>query len=696
VAPHADASLFTRMPENKHADAGVNRTSAMCARGVSALQRTSLESYPLASFSLTLRSTALAALMASCFAHAAGASGRSELAHATFAFENADIAAVAKAMATLLGKDVVVDPRVKGTITFSTDAPVTPARATLLFTEALRGQGFSLVEASGLLKVVPEADAKLRTGVVTTTPSTGSGDHVETQIIRVVHENAANLVAVLRPLITANNTINVNPGNNTLIITDYASNLVRIGSIVAALDTPNAADVEVIPLHNAIASDIAAAISKLSDGGAASAAGASASATSVIADTNLNALLVRAPNEARLAAIRALVNQLDVPGSSGIGVRNVHVIYLENTDATRLATVLRAALPSLDSLKAAGSNSTSVGGSASSPAPPRASPTQGLVGGGAGSTSEVSSTTPVNAAASPSIGGYIQADPASNALIVTAPEPIYRDIRAVVSELDVRRAQLYVESLVVEVDASRALDVGLQWRSIFNISESTQLTLGTVAAALESTSGTNILSTANIVTLDNEEAKIVVGQNVPFVTGSYTTNATSSSTNPFQTIERKDVGLTLRIRPQIGRNGAIRMTILQESSSVASTSSSSGPTTNKRSIESTVVVNDGKILVLGGLIEDSSTQSADAIPVLGNIPLFGGLFRSLGKMRKKTNLLVFLRPVVMRDELQSDTLSVDRYEKIRAHQAELPQHVNETLQDSPPPALPEVLSPPAP
>lgn len=611
---------------------------------------------------------------------------------ATFAFENADIGAVARAMATVLHREVVVDPRVKGTITMGTDEPVTPARATLLFSEALRGQGFAIVEASGLMKIVPEADAKLQSGILTTSPSSSGGDHIETQVVRVLHENANNLVAVLRPLITANNTINVSPGTNSLVITDYASNLARIGAIVAALDLPSATDVEVMPLHNALAADIATTVLRLSEGTVAAPTGGAPSvgATSVLADTHLNALLVRAPNPARLAAIRALVAQLDLPGASGASTRNVHVIYLEHSDATRLATVLRAALPPQDGSKvpSGGGSSGSAGGPGTAPSPLG----NASSGGAAGSGSDASSTTPVGATAQPSLGGYIQADPASNSLIVTAPEAVFRDIRAVVDELDVRRAQLYVESLVVEVDASRVLDVGLQWKALFNISDATQLTLGTVALALQSTSGTNILSTANLVTLDNEEAKIVVGQNVPFVTGSYTTNAASSTTNPFQTIERKDVGLTLRIRPQIGRNGAIRMSILQESSSVASTSSTSGPTTNKRSIESTVVVNDGKILVLGGLIEDSEDKSTDAIPLLSDIPWVGDLFRNLSRTRKKTNLLVFLRPTVMRDEVQSDALSIDRYDRISARQAELPSDVNKVLADDPQPTLPQLKS----
>jgi len=277
---------------------------------------------------------------------------------------------------------------------------------------------------------------------------------------------------------------------------------------------------------------------------------------------------------------------------------------------------------------------------------------------------------------------------------VTAPEPLFRDIRAVIEQLDVRRAQLYVESLVVEVDASRALDVGLQWKTLFNISESslTTLTLGEVATALRTISGTNILSTANVVTLDNEEARIVVGQNVPYVTGSYTTSS-SSSTNPFQTVERMDVGVTLHIRPQIGPNGEIRMTVMQESSSVESTSSTQGPTTNKRSIESTVSVADGRILVLGGLIEDSEARESNSVPVLSAIPGLGALFRSVSRTRKKTNLLVFLRPMVMHDDTQAAALSLDRYDRIRASQAALPRDLEKTLKDATPPALPDLRNP---
>jgi len=621
-------------------------------------------------------------------------------ARSTLNFPEAEIDALARVIAELLDRPLLVDPRVKGKMTLYTEQPVTPAQAYALFSAGLRGLGFAIVESNGLLKVVPEADAKLQTSAVSAEAIARRGsDAVVTQVIRVVHENANNLVPVLRPLISPNNTINANPGNNTLVVTDYASNLARIGTIVAALDTPSATDVEVIPLQHALASELAATVQKLSDiavvqpgaaGNAAPVAAGSGGAASVIADAHINALLVRAPNPARLAAIRSLVAKLDQPGASGAGGSNIHVIYLQHVEAVRLASVLRAALPGSGDAARSGTASgstassmlTGLSGSGSS----SSSGTAGSAGSGAQSQA---AGTPVASAAQPSLGGYIQADPVSNSLIVTAPEPLFRQVRAVVDLLDTRRAQLYVESLIVEVDASKALDVGLQWKQIFNISSDTTLTLGTVATALETMSGTNILSTANLVTLDNEEAKIVVGQNVPFVTGSYTSTG-SSTTSPFQTIERKDVGLTLRIKPQIGKNGAIRMTILQESSSVTSTSSTLGPTTNKRAIESTVVVNDGKIIVLGGLIENSYESEANQIPLLADIPGLGVLFRSLTRTRKKTNLVVFLRPRVLPDEAATDALSLDRYDYIRSRQRELPPDVHRVLPEpNDMPLLPE-------
>jgi general secretion pathway protein D len=616
----------------------------------------------------------------------------------TLNFQNGDIDGVARVMAAIMGRPISVDPRVAGKVTLYTDTPVSQAQAYALFVSALRGLGYVVVESGGLLKIVPELEGKLQAGTVVTEPgSPHNRDQIATQVFTLTHENASNLVAVLRPLISPNNTINVNPGNNTLIITDYTSNLARLRTLISALDTPSATDVEVIPLQYALASELAVTVQRLSDGavaGAGSGAGGgtgssapsstsgASSATTILADTHGNALLVKAANQARLAAVRSLVARLDRPGASGAAGSNIHVIYLKHAEATRLATVLRSSFAAEGARMA---NNGAASGGASGGGAPTSTSAAGVPASTSGSSSKASTqaASPTTATAQPVTGGFIQADPATNALIVTAPEPVYRELRAVVDMLDTRRSQIYVESLVVEVDASKTYDVGVQWKQIFNISSSTELTLGTVASAIESLAGTNILSTANIVTLDNEEAKIVVGQNVPFVTGSYTSSS-SSSTNPFQTIERKDVGITLRIRPQIGADGRIRMSIFQESSSVSTTTaagtSNAGPTTNTRSIESNVVVKDGRIIVLGGLIEDSYTTEAALVPGMWEVPILGRLFRSLTSTRKKNNLVVFLRPRVMTDDDATDLLALDRYAYIRARQQALPLDPLKVLQ----------------
>jgi general secretion pathway protein D len=510
-------------------------------------------------------------------------------------------------------------------------------------------------------------------------------------------------------LISPNNTINANPGNNTLIITDYADNLRRIGRIIAALDTPGATDVEVIPVIHGVASDMAAIIQRLGDGavaGAPAPGGAAGGAFTVLVDPRANALIVRAANPVRMSQVRALIQRLDQaqPGAGAAG--NIWVVPLKNADATKLATVLRAAFSS--------GSGASVSGIAAATGLQQAIQ-QPLQGQAAGATP---ATAPIGASAQPSTGGFIQADPASNSLIITAPAPLYRQVRAMIEQLDTRRAQIYIESLIVEVSGDNAADFGFQWQgllgkqgdsyglfagtntslggpSIIDLSQTIRgdgttlpgaglnigllknyggtYALAAIARMLQTQTNTNIVSTPNLITLDNEEAKIIVGSNVPFITGQFT-NTGVATTSPFQTIERKDVGITLRIRPQVGEGGAVRMTIFQESSAlsdkVAPGTSNAGPSTDKRSIESTVVVDDGAILVLGGLIEDKFAQSISKVPLLGDIPYLGALFRSETRTKTRTNLMVFLRPVVMRDIDSATKLSLDRYELIRARQRE--------------------------
>lgn len=678
----------------------------------------------------TLLSTALALAAASALAQPRAGANEP----VTLNFSNADIEAVARTMASITGRSVVVDPRVKGTINLSTEKPVSPQAAYHQFLATLRLAGFTVVDSAGLLKVVPEADAKLQGGPVSV-DKPPSGGQMATQIFRLNYENAANLVPVLRPLISPNNTINVSPGTNALIITDYADNLQRLARIIAALDLSNTTDVEVLPLQHALAADLAPVVQRLVDAGGGPGAvvavpGASdtSTRTTVIPETRSNSLIVRSGNAARLGLVRSVVERLDRPASQN-PMGNIYVVYLKNAEATRLATTLRAAMAGMGGAPAGGGMGGGAGGgyAAAVPVSAPAGPSTGmgaggaLGGGGLGGNGLGAGGSPATAAitpaAQPQTGGQIQADPATNALIITAPEPQYRQIRAVIERLDSRRAQVFVESLIAEVNADKAAEFGIQWQNILgNVSNGTFGVLGTnftigganiislatgaergtalpspginigavrevngthvltaLARFLETHADGNVLSTPNLLTLDNEEAKIVIGQNVPFVTGQYTNanvGAGGGSVNPFQTIERKDVGLTLRVRPQISENGTVKMQIFQEVSSVqaGSVNSASGLITNKRSIESNVMVDDGSIVVLGGLLQDEYSGNEQRVPGLGSVPILGNLFRSEARSRRKTNLMVFLRPVVLRDATASDAISLDRYDLMRVQQ----------------------------
>ena len=669
----------------------------------------------------------------------------------TLNFVNADIEAVTRAIGVMLDRQIIIDPRVKGSITVYSEQPVSVREAYLNYLAALRGLGFTVVETAGLLKVLPEPDAKLQAGSVAVEGNSVRGDQILTQIFRIQHENANNLVAVLRPLISPNNTINANPGNNSLVITDYADNLQRIAKIIAAMDTPGSSDIEVVPLKYAVAADLAPLVQKLADGGSAPTAGVpgqSGGGVSVLVDPRANGLILRASNPARLAGLRAMVSKLDQPGSDA--GTNIRVVYLKNADAVKLATVLRAAFGAASGTGASGSGgsssgSTSLTGSASGSGNNANNNTNSNAAGGLSQAA----TSPVAQSASPSTGGIVQADPATNSLIITAAEPLYLQMRQVIEQLDARRAQVYVESMIVKIDNSKAAQFGVQWQNMFGNSGNSSITgagtnfgtglaniingtaavaggtsgvttalangsapaglnigvlkkfgsiytLGAVANFFESQSGANVLSTPNLVSLDNEEAKIVIGQNVPFVTGSYTNTGTTTggTVNPFTTVDRKDVGLTLRIKSQIGEGGTVRMVVYQENSSVLSVGSN-GPTLDKSSIETTVVVDDGDIIVLGGLMKDEYSDGDDGVPGLSKIPLIGNLFSSQNRKRVKTNLMVFLRPVVLRDAEGSSKLSMDRYESIRAVQQQAQPAKSIILPDTGAPVLPE-SQPPAP
>jgi len=558
---------------------------------------------------------------------------------------------------------------------------------------ALRLQGYAVIETRGMFKLVPEAEAKLQGGADAVVPRTVAPNNAQvmTQIFKLNHESANQLLAVLRPLISPNNTINVTPGSNALVITDYADNLQRLARIIAALDVSGATDIEIVPLQHAVAADVVVLLQRLTEGSHND----SGFKTSIQAEPRSNAVIVRSANPARQAQVRSLIDKLDRPSSES-PQGNLHVVYLKNADATKLATTLRATL------------------------------TPGMPTGTLSSTG--ATTAPANT------GSMVQADVATNALIIQAPTPVFQQLKRVIDALDQRRAQVLVESLIVEVDASKEAQFGIQWQNLWGNAGGQIGVLGTnfgstnnllsisqgngntlpgpglniglgrsingspvmtaLANFLQSDGGSNILSKPSLLTLDNEEARIVVGKNVPFVTGQYThNNSANGAVNPFQTVERKDVGLTLKVKPQISDSGTVKLTVFQEVSSIdSSKKTTEGLITNKRSIESNIVIADGEVVVLGGLLSDAYEDSNQQVPGLGDLPLIGRLFKSESRSRNKNNLMVFLRPVVVRDGAATEALSRGRYEQMRIHQQGFQPEATSTLPISGSAVLP-ALSP---
>lgn len=619
---------------------------------------------------------------------------------ATLNFVGAEIESVVKAIGHYTNTTFIVDPRVKGTINLVSEKPVTKAQAFQLLTSALRLQGYAVVAADGFTKVVPEADAKLQAGPIQS--GNIKGDQIATQVFRLNYESAGNLVPVLRPLISPNNTINANPGNNTLVITDYADNLRRLSRIISALDSPATADLDIVPIRHAVASDIASMVNRLMESGGGPGAPGGGNAN-LLADSRTNSVIIRAPSAARANLAKSLIARLDQPTAQP---GNVHVVYLKNAEATKLAQILRAVVAS---------DSTATGGAQTPQQNVQPQQPQQVSGGPQGSQLPPSSPAPAQGPLpTGGPGGFIQADPTTNTLIITASEAVYRNLRVVIDQLDARRAQVYIESLIVEVTSEKAAEFGVQWAGLSGDANSRyrvgtitgfgsggnnlisqaiaatvagaqpagapgnglnlgifrqaagQLTLGAIARALETDDNANILSMPNLVTLDNEEARIIVGQNVPFVTGQFTTAGTVGA-SPFQTIERQDVGLSLRVRPQISEGGTVKMAIYQETSNIQQ-NTASGLITRKRAIDTNVLVDDGQIIVLGGLIEDTWGDGVEKVPGLGDIPLVGNLFKYQTRNRVKNNLMVFLRPIVVRSNEQSVNLAADRYDFIRGRQ----------------------------
>ena len=641
-------------------------------------------------------------------------------------FVDADIESVVKAIGQITNKNFLLDPKVKGTISINTAKPVPRALTYQILLSALRVQGFATVEENGYTSIVPEADAK---GKFTPRLATGkqSGVQIVTQVYVLKYESASQLINVVKPLLSPNSVITAYPSSNALIVTDYADNLNKIVKLIDTIDKPSQAENVLVRLKYASAVEITQTINRL-----LADTGNTADPTRrilAVADARSNAIILHAENLSLITRAATLIEQLDVPTNAG---SSIHVVYLKNADSTKLATTLRA-LMSGKAAKSALAPTTSLTGSpalASDDVAKSVITTQ--------PTNQANIASPYSQLASAQENDMIQADAATNSLLITAPDHVFNMLRGVIDKLDMRRAQLYIEALIAEVSTDKASEFGIQWQDLEAFNPATLnranvqafagtkfnrggnilgvssniasagsglnigllrgkvnipgigevANLGLLAHALESNANANILSKPNLLMLDNEEAKIVIGQNVPFVTGQYAQTGGSSSVTPFQTIERQDVGLTLKVKPQISEGNTVKLQIHQEVSSVLDAAGSAGITTNKRSIDTSVLVEDGSIIVLGGLIEDRITDSVDKVPFLGDIPGLGALFRTVGRTHKKTNLMVFLRPYVMRSPEDSSTMTNNRYDYMIQQQKD-----SKPLKIWPLPEIPEVIMP---
>jgi general secretion pathway protein D len=686
-------------------------------------------------------------------------------------FVDTDIPAVLRALSIFTKKNYLYDPRVKGKMTLVSDGPVDRPTAMNMLAGALRLQGYAIIDVDGVTRVVPEADAKLQGSAMSVesfarggSPAGGGhGGEIVTRVFPLKYENAANLLPVLRPMVPPNNPVNAYPGNNTVVVTDYADNMERIARVIASIDVPTSIDTTVVPIKFAIASDIAALATQLLD---AQNGGDATQRMVVVADPRTNNVVIRSGSPARTALARDLVLKLDTQQSEA---GNLHVVYLRNAQAVRLAQVLGGLLSGQGST-APGANGGANGGQqgnrggggggggSGGAAPgsgngynpsPMSSGSSGSYGGGQGGSSSglgssqqqaisrVDATNGMQPVSYSGNGATVQADPSTNTLIISATDPQYRSLREVIDMLDQRRAQVLVESMIVEVTEDQAAQFGIQWMGATNGIGTTShpsviggtnlggtainptggtaidvlpqglnigllkgttnipgigqiLNLNVLATALQTSDGANILSTPNLLTLDNEAASIMVGKTVPFVTGQYVTSGGGASSNPFQTIEREDIGLKLNIRPQISEGGAVKLDIYQEVSSIDDTQSNAttGIVTNKRAIDTSVLIDDGQIIVLGGLLEDSVSSNKNGVPGLSSIPILGQLFRSDSRKRTKTNLMVFLRPHVIRNSQDSANVTLDRYDYMRRVQSAVQPEKHWALPDMQAPILP--------
>jgi general secretion pathway protein D len=610
-------------------------------------------------------------------------------------YKDADLGQIIQAVGEVTGKNFIIDPRVNAKVTMVSATPMSPAAFYEAFLAVLQVYGYVAVPAGKVIKIVPNTDLRQLPANDLPNNVSSTSDEIVTQIVTLKNVSAAQLVPMLRPLIPTYGHLAAYPGGNMLIISDRASNVNRVVRIIQRMDESGDEPIEVIPLHNAGAADVVRIVNSLNTGAGAEAGGA---IIKIVADDRTNSILLTGERSARLR-LKALIFNMDTPMASG---GDIQVRYLRYADAEKIA----------DKLKGQATATAKAQGG-----PPAANPAAG-----GGSNVDASVT--------------IWADVATNALIITAPPKIMKSLMGVIDKLDIRRAQVHVEAIIVEIDVNKSSNLGVQWllfgqgnstvpagivnlpgwgTSIVNLAEAalgvasgttsttgvpgvtgsqaiTSSTVGTGATvavgrvvkngvsfaaliqALRSDGSSNIISTPSLITMNNEEAEVKVTQEIPLITGSFsnTTAAVGGTTSPFQTIQREEVGTILKVTPHINEGNSVQLKIEQEDSSPgAKLTDSADISTNKRSIKTTVLIEDGGIIVLGGLMSDTVTESEDRVPGLGAIPIIGNLFKSRSGSRQKKNLLVFIRPRIMRDADATESTSEEMYNDVRRSQQNL-------------------------
>ena len=637
----------------------------------------------------------------------------------TLNLKDADIQALIATVSEITGRNFIVAPNVTGKVTVISGRPMKPDEIYDVFLSVLRVHGYAAVPSGSMIKIVPEAQAQ-QDGSSGIGAAGRSSDEVITQIVPVKHVSVTELLPVLRPLMPQGAQLIANGSSNSLVISDRASNVARIMDIIRRIDTVSEAEVEVIPLSHANASEVARTLTTLAGNDAAQPNGSA----KVFADTRTNSILLSGAKNARLR-MRALLAHLDTPMDNG---GDTQVVYLNYASAKDLVPILQGVASTLT-----GEAPPSSGGSVAS-----------ALGAAAGIT------PPAGGGSSGSSGGIatIQAHEQTNALIISAPPAIFRSLQSVIRQLDVRRAQVLIEAIIAEVADTTASELGVQWftapqrgdgtigqgviggtnfagpngnSSLLGLAgnaaglsglggltlgyvdgtvkipgtDTEILNLGALVRALRGDGKTNILSTPSILTLDNQEAEIKVAQEVPFLTGSYSATGSgggnSGVSNPFQTIERKDVGLVLKVTPQINEGDAVRLAIHQEVSSLApQVSGAVDLVTNKRELTTNVIVADRALLVLGGLIDNQMSDTNSKVPGLGSIPILGNLFRYRSNKNEKRDLMIFLRPQILRDKASESAVSSEKYNYMRTEQLQMRQQEWPLTPEKERPLLPEV------